>query len=313
MSRKYPSMQDELEARKAAGEYGDLSEYNARLYHNEPEWAKKSREDYRRSQKITNNGAGKAGWSLSEPAAVKGEWSLRGKQKSRAGSQKAHVDKQKTPKIPKQKADRKTTAKQTARPHTIPNMRAEMRPVKPANKSIGCLILILFFFVTPLIGVIISAVGDIVSDFSNEYNYDFEFADDWTDEDNLKLSPESSYTDAEDYIVEATSPSDASYDDLAAVVYSEDVYELLSDNDFFDLRDGRVIIWAQCSENDDPEEVLSDKLYIIEQVSNALTDNGYDDVSVAVIVEEAESYELRLVIIDDMIHFASGDFAELGE
>ena len=57
MSRKYPSMQDELEARKAAGDYGDLSEYSDRLYHNEPEWAKTSREDYRRSQKITNNGA----------------------------------------------------------------------------------------------------------------------------------------------------------------------------------------------------------------------------------------------------------------
>lgn len=313
MSRKYPSMQDELEARKAAGEYGDLSEYDRRLYHNEPEWAKKSREDYRRSQKITNNGAGKAGWSLSEPAAVKGEWSFRGKQKSHAGKQKTRAGKQKTPRIPKQKADRRTVAKQTAGPRTIPNTRAEVRPVKPANKSIGCLILVLFFIITPLIGAIIAVVGDIVSDFSNEYNYDFEFVDDWTDEDNSELSARSSYVDAEDYIIKMTDPSDVSNDDLEMVVYDDDVYELLSDNSFFDLRDGRVIVWAECSESDDPEEVLSDQLYIIEQVSNALQDNGFDDVPVAVIVEETESFELRLVIIDDMIHFASGGFAELGE
>ncbi len=306
MSRKYPSMQDELEARKSAGEYGDLSEYDRRLYHNEPEWAKKSREDYRRSQKISNNGAGKAGWSLPEQAAVNGEWSFRGKQKSRAG-------KQKTPKIPKQKADRKTVAKQTAQPRTLPNTRATVRPVRPANKNIGCLILVLFFIITPLIGVIITAVGDIISDFSNEYNYDFEFVDDWTEEDNGELSAHSTFTDAEDYILEMTGPSDASNEELTSVVYSDDVYELLSDNAFFDLLDGRVIVCAQCSENDDPEEVLSDQLYIIEQISNALADSGYDDVSVAVIVEEAGSYELRLVIIDDMIHFASGDYEELGE
>ena len=110
-----------------------------------------------------------------------------------------------------------------------------------------------------------------------------------------------------------TGPSDASNEELTSVVYSDDVYELLSDNAFFDLLDGRVIVCAQCSENDDPEEVLSDQLYIIEQISNALADSGYDDVSVAVIVEEAGSYELRLVIIDDMIHFASGDYEELGE
>ena len=313
MSRKYPSMQDELEARKSAGEYGDLTEYDRRLYHNEPEWAKKSREDYRRSQRISNNGAGKAGWSLPEQAAVSGEWSLRGKQKSRAGKQKPRVDKQRTPKIPKQKADRETVSKQTAQPRTLPNTRATVRPVRPANKKIGCLILALFFIVMPLIGAIIAVVGDIVSDFSNEYNYDFEFVDDWTEEDNGELSAHSTFTDAEDYILEMTGPSDASNEELTSVVYSDDVYELLSDNAFFDLLDGRVIVCAQCSENDDPEEVLSDQLYIIEQISNALADSGYDDVSVAVIVEEAGSYELRLVIIDDMIHFASGDYEELGE
>ena len=313
MSRKYPSMQDELEARKAAGDYGDLSEYNDRLYHNEPEWAKKSREDYRRSQKITNNGAGKAGWSLPEQPAVSGEWSLRGKQKSHAGKQKSRVEKQRTPKIPRQKADRRTVERQTEQARTIPNTRATVRPVRPANKSIGCLILALFLIITPLIGAIIAVVGDIISDFSNEYNYDFEFVDDWTEEDNGELSAHSTFTDAEDYILEMTGPSDASNEELTSVVYSDDVYELLSDNAFFDLLDGRVIVCAQCSENDDPEEVLSDQLYIIEQISNALADSGYDDVSVAVIVEEAGSYELRLVIIDDMIHFASGDYEELGE
>ena len=240
MSRKYPSMQDELEARKSAGEYGDLSEYDRRLYHNEPEWAKKSREDYRRSQKISNNGAGKAGWSLPEQAAVSGKWSLRGKQKSRAG-------KQKTPKIPKQKADRKTVAKQTAQPRTLPNTRATVRPVRPANKKIGCLILALFFIVMPLIGAIIAVVGDIISDFSNEYNSDFGFVEDWTDEDNGELSEYSSYTDAEEYILDATDSPGVSNDDLVPVVYSDDVYELLSYSSFYDLRDGRVIVWAECS------------------------------------------------------------------
>ncbi|MBQ2064086.1 MAG: hypothetical protein II456_05845, partial [Firmicutes bacterium] len=207
----------------------------------------------------------------------------------------------------------RTVERQTEQARTIPNTRATVRPVRPANKSIGCLILALFLIITPLIGAIIAVVGDIVSDFSNEYNYDFEFVDDWTEEDNGELSAHSTFTDAEDYILEMTGPSDASNEELTSVVYSDDVYELLSDNAFFDLLDGRVIVCAQCSENDDPEEVLSDQLYIIEQISNALADSGYDDVSVAVIVEEAGSYELRLVIIDDMIHFASGDYEELGE
>ena len=175
MSRKYPSMQEELAAKKASGAYGDLSQYEKRFFRNEPEWVRKSREDYERSRRISNNGAGQSRWSFPgfNPS---GKWSLRGKRiaerraedstrrataashseiprsgnakwslggsdnngwtespSHQSGRQESSVRKQKTPKIPKQKANRRTIAAQ--RPRGSSRIAQAAPPFTPRSSS----------------------------------------------------------------------------------------------------------------------------------------------------------------------------------
>ena len=340
MSRKYPSMQEELAAKKASGAYGDLSQYEKRFFRNEPEWVRKSREDYERSRRISNNGAGQSGWSLPEFNAS-GKWSLRSKknaekraedragreaaashreiphsgsakwslggsdssgwteapsQQSSAGRQESSVRKQKTPKIPKQRANRRAVAAQ-----------------RPRSSKAGCLIAVaILFVVIPMISAIIAVVGDIVSDFGNDYTYDYEYTDNWSYEETGELDEYSSYSEAESYIKDNTETS-GDDDTLTDWYYGGSYYDLLGEDDFCDIMDGRLYIWAECSEDDDPEEVINQWLDITNQYKEGLADAGIGDVPVGVIVKESESWDLKLVMIDGKIHFASGDFEDLGE
>ncbi|MBQ6583211.1 MAG: hypothetical protein IJH77_05220, partial [Mogibacterium sp.] len=50
MRHKYTSMQEELEARKAAGEFGDLTEFNRRFRREEPTWYRSSMMDAGRTR-----------------------------------------------------------------------------------------------------------------------------------------------------------------------------------------------------------------------------------------------------------------------
>jgi|GEM_PF-3863312 len=289
MSRKYPSMQDELAARKAAGEYGDLSQFEKRLYRNEPAWAKKSREDYERSRR-----SGNAKWSLG--GSDSSGWTEAPAQQSSAGRQESSVRKQKTPRIPKQKANRRTVAAQ-----------------RPRSSKAGCLIAVaIIFVVIPMISAIIAVVGDIVSDFGNDYTYDYEYTYDDAYEETGELNEYSSYSEAESYIKDNTETS-GDDDTLTDWYYGGSYYDLLGDNDFCDIMDGRLYIWAECSEDDDPEEVVNQWLDITNQYKEGLADAGIENVPVGVILKESESWDLKLVMIDGVIHFASGDFEGLGE
>lgn len=305
MSRKYPSMQEELAARKAAGEYGDLSQYEKKFFRNEPDWAKKSREDYERSRRISNNGAGKSRWSLHGDDS---SWTeAPSHRETGAGKQKSTVRKQKAPKIPKQKANRQTVAEQARAPRTAPH------PMRTGHKKIGCLVLAaLFFIVMPLIGAIIAVIGDIVNDFGNNYNYEYEYVDDWSYEATGELDEDSFYSDAEAFIIEQTeTPIDN--DTLISWYYDGGYYELVEDPAFCDVSDGRLFIWAECSEDDDPAEVAGQWMAVTEEFQSALDEAGYGDVPVGVILMDSDNWKLRMVMIDGVIHFATGDYETLGE
>lgn len=290
MSRKYKSMEEELAARKAAGVYGDLSQYDERFFRNAPEWVKKSREEASRGK-----------WSLREESPQVSKPQHRQTPDSGwteapsagPGRQKESVRKQKT-KVPRQKSH----------PRTGNN--------RPLKGKAGCLIVLaLFFVVMPLAGAFVAVLGDILTDY--DIPYDVEYADDWTEEDNDELNVNTSYSEAEEYILEMTESGDATDDELSELIYSSDIYALLNDNSSIMAIDGRVIIWAECSDKDDPGEVLTDQLHITEEIISVLDEYGYEDVSVGIIVKETEAWELRLLMIDQCIHYASGDFAELGE
>ena len=338
MSRKYPSMQEELAAKKASGAYGDLSQYEKRFFRNEPEWVRKSREDYERSRRISNNGAGQSRWSFpgfnpSEKWSLRGKriaekraedsarraaaashseiprsgnakWSLGGSDNNgwtespshQSGRQESSIRKQKTPKIPKQKANRRTIAAQ-----------------RPRGSKAGCLIAIaILFVIIPMISAIIAVVGNIISDFGNDYTYDYEYTDNRSYEETGELDEYSSYSEAESYIKDNTETS-GDDDTLTDWYYGGSYYDLLGEDDFCDIMDGRLYIWAECSEDDDPEEVINQWLDITNQYKEGLADAGIENVPVGVILKESESWDLKLVMIDGVIHFASGDYEDLGE
>ena len=314
MSRKYASMQEELAARKAAGEYGDLSQYEKRFFRNAPEWVKKSREEAARSEKAARH-------VLEEPVSGHGKWSFRGnaaaekraahssvpgndpvwteapshstvtgtaRQKSSAARQKAHAAKQKT-RAPKQKP--------------------LVREVPRANRSnrgclLGVVILLIFF---PLVSALFAVIADIIHDFSSDYGVDYDFTYEEPYEVSGELSEDSSFIDAEAFAAEQTGCT-ADNDALINWYYSGGYYNYLQDTDVADITDGRLFLWVECKDADDPGLVIAEWAALTDTFRSDLDAAGFTDVPVCIIATESEGYRLRFVMIDGAVRFGSEQY-----
>lgn len=313
MSRKYASMQEELAARKAAGEYGDLSQYEKRFFRNAPDWVKQSREDADRSRKNSYNApsapAGHGKWSLRGNAAAEkraahtsgtgstATWveapsysSQAGapRQKSNAAKQKAHAPKQKT-----------RTPKQTPQVSEIPRA-----PRKNRGCLVGVVILLLFF---PLVAALFAVVADMIHDFSNDYGFDYNYTYDEPYEVTGELTEDSSFIDAEAFAAEKTGCT-ADNDALINWYYSGGYYNYLNDTDVADITGGRLFLWVECSEADDPGLVIAEWAALTDTFRSDLDAAGFQDVPVCIIATETDGYRLRFVMIDGTVGFGSAQY-----
>lgn len=299
MSRKYASMQEELAARKAAGEYGDLSQYEKRFFRDAPEWVRKSREDAARSQKISQK-ASQASWyerPSGQTETGRDKWSLRGKKIAEKQAQSA---------------DTWQTGTYSPEPGAKPQPARKKTAPASGRKRLGCILsAIILFALLPLLGAVIAVLGDLIHDFGTGNDYDFDYTYDRSYEETGELTEDSFYSDAEAFICDNSEKG--TDEGLIDWYYSSGNYDLLPEGSFADFPGGRLIIWTECDESDDPAEVTYDLLAMTEEMRSRLDDGGYSDVPVGIVLEEADSFKLRLVMIDGVIHFASGGYTDLGE
>lgn len=335
MARKYRSMQEELEARKKAGVYGDLSQFEKRLFHDEPEWVKKSREDAERSKKISQSQPALTGYitdlldrdSSSETYRQEnadrrksvrdgeGKWSLRGKRNA-----EKRISRDSSP-------GRTDAEKQAERDNLLGHLRTELekraaevaetarterrQTVKKTRKAAsgkGRSYRIIFWLIIAI--TIISSIyndlfpGSVDGDdwYGMYYSQDGEF-DIYT-----------SYTEAEQYIIQMYAGGAA--DGNIFLWVAENVTPVLDnpETDFvYPLTDEAytdcyLMVWAECSETEDSDDVFSRWACFSEDVRQMLDDAGYEQVPVCVILKETEAWELRLVMVDNDILFTSGGF-----
>lgn len=72
---------------------------------------------------------------------------------------------------------------------------------------------------------------------------------------------------------------------------------------------GRVLIRAECGEEDDAEELAENWIEASDIMMESLSEEGLDDiVYVSVILREQGTNKLRLILIDGEREFASGDY-----